>query len=122
MDYDAASLQLEQLQDRAHQLVKHQMEVMARDWQRCYPKRAIEFRDCMGVVNFSIDDGMWYVESCDVSYPKDDEEIYRCWGSRKLMRIFEPLYEALEWYSEWSDTFDVSIGFRLEPILQKESQ
>ena len=121
MDYDAASLQLEQLQDRAHQLVKHQMEVMARDWQRSYPKRSIEFVDTMGYADFSIDDGKWYAESCDLLYPKDNEEMYG-WGARDLARIFEPLYVALEWYEKWSDTFDVSIGFRLEPISQKESQ
>lgn len=120
MEYVAASMQLEQLQDRAEQLVRHQMEVIASDWQRSYPKRSIEFTDTMGVVDFSIDGGKWYVESCDMLYSKDDKEIYG-WPARELARIFEPLYEALEWYADWSDTFNVIVEFKFEPISQKEN-
>lgn len=121
MKYGAASLQLDQLQDRAQQLVKHQMLIVAREWQRSYPKRSIEFVDTMGYADFSIDDGKWYAESCDLLYPKDNEEMYG-WGARKLVHIFQPLYEALGWYSKWSDTFGINVGFKLEPISQKETR
>lgn len=120
MEYAEASLQLKQLQDRAHQLVKHRMIVAARRWQHSYPKRSIEFQDVMGVVDFSIDDGKWYVELSDLLHPKDDEEIYG-WGARKLARIFQPLYVALVWYSEWSKTFDINAEFKLEST-EKETR